>query len=119
MERRWTIELCPEARDEVAALPKPVRLALGAALVAVEIDGPDLGRPRVDTLQGSRHVNMKELRFDADGGVWRFAFAFDPARRAVVLIGGDKQGQNQRRFYEWLISHADARFEAHLKGMKQ
>ena len=104
-------------RSEIAALPKQVRINLGAALDAVEVDGPDLGRPRVDTLKGSQHANMKELRFDAEDGVWRFAFAFDPARNAVVLVGGDKQGKDQRRFYEWLIATADARFTAQIEGI--
>ena len=119
MDRAWTIELHIAVRAEIAVLPTPVRKALGTALLAVEIDGPNLGRPTVDTLKGSRHANMKELRFDEDDGVWRFAFAFDPARRAVVLVGGDKQGENQRRFYRWLIETADARFDAHLEGMKR
>lgn len=117
MQRHWNIELHPDVRSEIAALPKQVRINLGAALDAVEVDGPDLGRPRVDTLKGSQHANMKELRFDAEDGVWRFAFAFDPARNAVVLVGGDKQGKDQRRFYEWLIATADARFTAHIEGI--
>src|SRR6266852_7472988 len=50
--------------------------------------GPLLGRPRVDTLDESRHRNMKELRFDAAVGVWRVAFAFDPNRRAILLLAG-------------------------------
>ena len=119
MERRWHIELCEEVREEISPLPQPVRRALGTALLAVEIDGPDLGRPVVDTLHGSRHANMKELRFDAGGGVWRFAFAFDPARSAVVLVGGDKQGANQRRFYRWLIETADARMDRHLERTRR
>lgn len=44
-------------------------------------------------------VNLKELRFDAADGVWRVAFAFDPTRRAVPLVAGDKAGQSTRRFY--------------------
>ena len=119
MERAWTIELCTEVRREIAALPNPVRRALGTALLAVEIEGPDLGRPTVDTLKGSRHANMKELRFGSDGSVWRFAFAFDPERSAVVLVGGDKQGRNERRFYRWLVETADVRFDRHLKEMEQ
>lgn len=115
MNKRWSIELHPDVRSEIAALPKQVRISLGAALDAVEVDGPDLGRPRVDTLEGSQHTNMKELRFDAEDGVWRFAFAFDPTRNAVVLVGGDKQGKDQRRFYEWLVGVADTRFSAHMK----
>ncbi len=107
----WKIELHPAFRDEVKDLPVRVRRSLGETLVALEFEGPDLGRPYVDTLYGSRHANMKELRFSADGGVWRFAFAFDPAQRAVVLVGGDKQGVNQKKFYNWLLGIADQRFD--------
>lgn len=61
---------------------------------------------------------MKELRFDAAGGVWRFAFAFDPNRQAILLCGGDKSGGSERRFYRRLIAKADARFEAHVARVK-
>jgi len=57
---------------------------------------------------------MKELRFDAADGAWRFAFAFDPKRRAVVLVGGDKSGGGKKRFYRQLIAKADERFSKHL-----
>ena len=60
--------------------------------------GPQLGRPRVDTLNGSHHANMKELRFDAADGVWRVAFAFDPKRHAILLVAGDKSGGSEKRF---------------------
>jgi hypothetical protein len=76
--------------------------------------GPTLGRPRVDTLEGSRHANMKELRFAAAGGVWRVVFAFDRARRAVLLVAGDKAGKGARRFYATLIRRADDRFDSWL-----
>ena len=76
--------------------------------------GPSLGRPQVDTLSGSRHANMREMRFDA-GGVWRVAFAFDPERAAILLVAGDKSGVSQRRFYRTLIDRADRRFDDHLK----
>ncbi|WP_229608841.1 type II toxin-antitoxin system RelE/ParE family toxin [Pseudomonas putida] len=76
--------------------------------------GPALGRPRVDTLKGSRHSNMKELRFSVGNGVWRIAFAFDPSRFAVLLVAGDKAGISERRFYRSLIERADARFGRHL-----
>jgi hypothetical protein len=54
----------------------------------------------VDSFAWSRYANMKELRFDAAGGVWRFAFAFDPTRKAIILCGGDKSGGSQARFYQ-------------------
>jgi DNA-binding XRE family transcriptional regulator len=56
------------------------------------------GLPRVDTLNGSRRQNMKEVRFDAADGVWRFAFAFDPKRRGIIFCGGDKSGGGGKRF---------------------
>lgn len=75
--------------------------------------GPQLGRPQVDTLKGSRHTNMKELRFHADSGAWRVAFAFDLKRRAVLLVGADKAGVSQSKFYRDLIEIADRRFAMH------
>jgi hypothetical protein len=81
--------------------------------------GPNLGRPHVDTLKDSKHANMKEVRFDASGGVWRVAFAFDPKRRAILLVAGDKSGGSQKRFYRELIRKADQRFDAHLGRIKK
>lgn len=81
--------------------------------------GPNLGRPTVDTLKGSRHANMKELRFSWQGEVWRAAFAFDPKRQAILLVGGDKGGADQRRFYKHLIRVADERFDEHLSTLKR
>jgi hypothetical protein len=81
--------------------------------------GPQLGRPRVDTLKDSRHTNMNELRFDAADGVWRVAFAFDPMRKAILLVAGDKSGVSQSKFYKRLIAKADDRFDAHLARLKQ
>lgn len=80
--------------------------------------GPLLGRPRVDTLDDSHHKNMKELRFDAADGVWRVAFAFDPRRRAILLLAGDKSGVSERRFYKQLIAKADRRLDAHLARLQ-
>ena len=86
---------------------------LALSLVLQEF-GPQLGRPRVDTLNGSRHANMKELRFSAADGEWRVAFAFDPGRKAILLVAGDKSGGSEKRFYRELIRKADKRFDAHL-----
>ncbi len=81
--------------------------------------GPELGRPRVDTLNGSRHANMKELRFSAAGGEWRVAFALDPKRQAILLVAGDKSGGGEKRFYRELIRRADERFDSHLERLRQ
>ena len=71
------------------------------------------------TQEGSSHANMKELRFSAADGEWRVAFAFDPKRKAILLVGGDKSGVSQKRFYRELIRKADDRFDAHLARLKQ
>lgn len=105
---------------EFESLEEDVQNNLLAAAKAVQIAGPKAGRPHVDTLDGSKHANMKELRFSAHGGreVWRAAFAFDPDRAAVVLVAGEKQGRNQERFYKRLIKIADRRFDLHLRQIK-
>lgn len=73
----------------------------------------------MDTLNDSRHHNMKEVRFDAADGVWRFAFAFDPKRRGIILCGGDKSGGGEKRFYRQLIDKADTRYDSHLARIKE
>jgi hypothetical protein len=110
----WVVEFHWEFVPEFAALTPTVQTELLAHAKLLELFGPSLSRPRVDTLNGSRHANMKELRFNADQGVWRVAFAFDPKRQAILLVAGDKAGVNQTRFYRRLIQIADKRFDAHL-----
>lgn len=103
---------------EFEALSDAVQDELLALVELLMVHGPKLGRPHADTLSGSVHANMKELRFKADDGVWRVAFAFDPKRRAIVLVAGDKGGISQKRFYKTLITKADARFSEHLETLK-
>ena len=95
----WAVDLHNDFVPEYHRLPEEVQDELLAHISVLEEFGPHLGRPRVDTLNGSRHANMKELRFSAADGVWRFAFAFDPNRQAIILCGGDKSGGSEKRFY--------------------
>jgi hypothetical protein len=115
----WTVLLGDEFEPEFAAMPEDAQNELLAIARLLQQFGPHLGRPRVDTLRESKHANMKEMRFDAAGGVWRVAFAFDPRRRAILLVAGDKSGVSQKKFYRDLIRKADQRFEAHLERVKQ
>ncbi len=115
----WEVALDPAFDPEFDALPTAVQDELLAQAKLLETFGPTLARPRVDTLNGSRHANMKELRFQADNGVWRVVFAFDPRRKAILLVAGDKSGVNERRFYRRLIEKADKRFDAHLDRLKK
>lgn len=114
----WEVRLHSAFEDEVLTLERDVRVALFAAAKLLADFGPQLGRPHADTLKGSRHANMKELRFEAADGEWRAAFAFDPERNAIVLVAGDKSGGSQKRFYKSLIAKADLRFSEHVESLK-
>ncbi len=106
----WEVEFHPELEAEFPALPEAVQDEMLARAGLLAEMGPTLGRPAVDTLKGSRIANLKELRFDAAGGVWRVAFAFDGNRVAVLLAAADKRGRAQERFYKALVALAERRF---------
>ena len=105
---RWFEELDEEEQAEVIAKVNLLKLL-----------GPKLSRPHADTLNGSKHANMKELRADTSGSVLRVAFAFDPNRVGVLLVAGNKSGISQKRFYERLIESADALFDGHLQALRK
>jgi hypothetical protein len=88
----WIVRFEDEFEQEFLALEQEVQDELLAVARLLAEHGPQLGRPYVDTLKGSKHTNMKELRFDAMRGVWRVAFAFDPRRQGILLVAGDKSG---------------------------
>jgi hypothetical protein len=103
MVSRWMARLDKESQDQVKA-----------ALRILESEGPQLGRPLVESIRGSKHKNMKELRPGSVGrSELRVLFVFDPDRKAIMLIAGDKSGQWQK-WYRTSIRKADALDEAHL-----
>lgn len=112
----FTVALHDDFVPEFRQLPLAAQKELLARLAMLEEFGPDLGRPNVDRLHSSQFQNMKELRFRLDG-LWRFAFAFDPQRQAIILCGGNKEGANQSKWYEQLIRTADERFVSHLEKL--
>jgi hypothetical protein len=114
----WDVVLCDEFEPEFGRLAEGVQDELLAHMRALERFGPSLGRPHVDTLNGSRYASMKELRFKVDGGLWRVAFAFDPRRKAIVLVAGDKSRYSKRWFYTRLMKTADRRFGRHLTALE-
>ena len=119
MSKKWVVKIADEFQPEFDRLQEDVQDAILTMSRLLGQFGPQLGRPRVDTLRGSRHANMKEMRFSAADGEWRLAFAFDPERRAILLVAGDKSGGSARRFYRALIRKADGRFDRHLARLAQ
>ncbi len=117
MSSKWEVDL-----DLVEAwLLELDRRTYELVIAAVELlgeNGPQLGRPLVDAVAGSRHSNMKELRPGSSGrSELRILFAFDPQRRAIVLVAGDKAG-NWKKWYLQNIPTADDRFDEHIARLK-
>ncbi len=118
----WEVLLVEEVAEWFVDLTK--NDPQSADLVEDAIDrlatvGPTLGRPLVDRIKGSRHHNMKELRPGSAGtSEIRILFAFDPVRRAVLLVAGDKSG-NWQRWYETAIPAADERYDLHLAEIER
>lgn len=115
----WDVEFHDDFEGEFDSLSEAVQDAILAGVKLLARVGPGLKRPHADTLKDSKHANMKELRCNADDGVWRIAFAFDPERKAILLTAGDKAGVNEKRFYKKLIAKADDRFDQHLAAQER
>ncbi len=109
----WEVIFQQEFGEEFRAFGDAARFAILSKLQVLRVAGPNLSRPHVDTIQGSAYPNMKELRVQVGGRPWRVLFAFDPARRAVLLVGGDKAGD--KRWYRRVVAVADDRFRRHLE----
>ena len=114
----WQIKTTSEFDAWFATLDEDGQVELIAKVNLLKVLGPRLGRPHADTLNGSKHSNMKELRADTAESVLRVAFAFDPDCAGLLLIGGNKSGVGQKRFYKQLIARADELFDAHLARLK-
>jgi len=112
----WSVEYTDQFEDWWLTLSEQEQEAMTAAVEALEDRGPALGRPFVDSIQASRHANMKELR--PRGGHMRVMFAFDSRRTAMLLIGGDKTGQWES-WYDEMVPIADALYDEHLRAIEK
>jgi hypothetical protein len=110
----WAIGTTREFDKWFADLDEDGQVEVVAKVGLLKYLGPRLGRPHADTLNGSRHANMKELRVDTADKVLRIAFAFDPRRASILLVADNKAGVSQKQFYRRLIARADALYDAHL-----
>jgi len=115
----WTVIMSDEYEQWFLELPVQAQEAIATDLEVLQIMGPQLGRPYVDHIKGSRFPNMKELRTRVKRNVYRSLFAFDLERQAVLLVGGDKKGKKEKSFYQQLIARADSIFERHLQNQRK
>ena len=112
----WGVEYTEEFESWWASLSEEEQDSVRFGVELLTINGPNLGRPHVDTVAGSKHANLKELRTQHRGRPLRTFFAFDPRRTAILLVGGDKTG-NKRFYTEW-IPLADRLYDEHLQQLK-
>jgi hypothetical protein len=112
----WDVLFDDEFATWLNALNEALQDAILAHVVLLRERGPQLGRPYVDTVEGSDFTNMKELRIQFRGDPWRILFAFDPNRAAVLLVGGNKRGD--KRWYKKHMPIADERFRRHLNRLE-
>ena len=113
----WEVEYTNEFKAWWDTLDEDAQDSIAKDVERLQAHGPGLGRPRVDTINGSKFSNMKELRTQHNGEPYRTFFAFDPRRCAILLIGGNKTGDD--RFYQRFIPFADKLYETYLEELKR
>jgi hypothetical protein len=113
----WDVEFTDEFGRWWESLAEAEQESLVASVNLLRRLGPHLSRPHADGVKGSRHSNMKELRTQHAGRPIRTFFAFDPRRSAILLIGGDKTGDD--RFYDRMIPLADRLYDEHLDELRK
>ena len=111
----WEVKVHEDFWKDIKHLHEKVTKKLDLALEQLKMAGPNLSRLLIDTLKGSMYSSLKGLRIDIFEGNWRFAFVFDPMRRAVILVAGNKAGVNKRLFYSKFVSVAERRYTNYLE----
>ena len=112
----WTIVQTKAFEEWFISVDEPAKEDIRSSVRILSEIGPGLGRPHVDTISGSSIKNLKELRVQSNGRPFRIFFVFDPKRNGVLLIGGNKEGND--RFYNILIPEAEKLYAIHLKESK-
>jgi hypothetical protein len=113
----WGVEYTDEFEVWWSGLTEDEQEDVDVSVRLLQRLGPNLPRPHSDTVKGSRHSHMKELRIQHKGRPYRVLYAFDPRRHAILLLGGEKTGDD--RWYERMIPIADRLFDEHLSALRQ
>lgn len=113
----WDVENTDEFGGWFVDLSEADQDAIDFTVDLLIAQGPSLRFPHSSGINNSRHSHMRELRIQSEGRPLRVFYAFDPRRSAILLIGGDKAGDD--RFYDRLIPVADELYDVHLRELKQ
>jgi hypothetical protein len=111
----WEVEFTDEFERWWMDLDEAVQDGVDRSVHLLEARGPTLAFPHSSDIRGSKHGNMRELRVQVGGDPYRVFYAFDPRRAAILLIGGNKAGDNQ--FYERMVPLADRIYDQHLEEL--
>jgi hypothetical protein len=112
---KWDVEYTDEFEEWWESLSESEQEDISASVQLLEERGPNLGFPHSSGISGSKHSHMRELRTQHGGKPYRTLYAFDPRRNAILLIGGNKTGDN--RWYETHILIADRVYDEHLQQL--
>ena len=113
----WEVEYTDELGLWWADLSEAEQESIDASVRLLELRGPNLGFPHTSGIERSRHAHMRELRVQHEGRPYRILYAFDPRRCAILLLGGDKTGND--RWYETHVPIADRLYDEHLDTLRK
>lgn len=113
----WEVEYTDQFEAWWETLSGEEQESIDAVVRVLQQVGPRLPRPYSDTVEYSRHPNMKELRVQHEGRPYRVLYAFDPRRAAILLIGGDKTGH--KNWYKKYVPIADKLYDEHLEALNR
>jgi len=113
----WDVEFTDEFQTWWNSLSEDAQEDVAVVVGLLEVLGPALTHPYSSGVHGSRHGRMRELRVQHQGRPIRILYAFDPRRTAILLIGGDKTGDD--RWYATFVPLADDLYDAHVEALKR
>jgi hypothetical protein len=113
----WEVEYTDEFDQWWSGLTEEEQVSLAASVQLLEERGPNLGYPHSSGINGSKHSHMRELRTQHQGKPYRTLYAFDPLRNAILLIGGDKTGDD--RWYDVNVPIGDRLYDEHLEELRK
>ena len=114
---KWDVEYTDEFEVWWGQLGEAEQDSVQATVMLLEDEGPHLGFPHTSDIKGSRYGNLRELRVQHAGRPYRVLYAFDPRRCAILLIGGDKTGDD--RWYQEHVPIAERLYDDHLQTLKK
>ena len=113
----WEVEYTDQFEQWWDRLTPAEQDSINSGVELLEENGPNLGFPYTSGIRSSRHSNMRELRVQSGGRPLRIFYAFDPRRTAILLLGGDKTGND--RFYPRFVRRADELYDQHLAELRR